>query len=168
VTVAFVQARGGIVSAMNRIPLLLALLLPLPAVAGKDPPAKIDSLAWLAGKWSGPMWGGEFIATYNAPAGGKLLSFSELRKQGKAVFYEFEVFEATGDGLVFTPYPGGQRKETFKLTTSEASKAVFENPDKDFPTRIEYHRRENDRLVITLSGGEEGGIETFDLKRIAD
>ena len=153
---------------MNRAAVLLAILSCIPPLAGQEKPAKIDSLAWLAGKWSGPMWGGEFIATYNAPAGGKLLSFSELRKQGKAVFYEFEVFEGTDAGLVFTPYPGGQRKETFKLTASKGSKAVFENPDKDFPTRIEYHRAEKDRLVITLSGGDGGKTETFDLKRIGD
>ena len=152
---------------MNRILLPLALLLCVPSFAEKDA-AKIDSLAWLSGKWSGDMWGGEFVATYNAPAGGTLLSFSELRKGGKAAFYEFEVFEATAEGLVFTPYPGGQRKETFKLTSGEASKAVFENPEKDFPTRIEYHRKEKDRLVITLSGGGGGKTETFDLKRVAD
>jgi hypothetical protein len=149
--------------------ILLALLLAVPSVAGKEP-AGIDSLGWLAGRWSGPMWGGEFTATYNAPAGGKLLSFSELRQGGKAAFYEFEVFEATADGLVFTPYPRGQRKATFKLASSEASKAVFENPDKDFPTRIEYHRAAKDRLVITLSDphGKSGKTETFDLKRVAD
>ena len=151
---------------MNRILLPLALLLCVPSFAEKDV-AKIDSLAWLAGKWSGPMWGGEFVATYNAPAGGTLLSFSELRKDGKAAFYEFEVFEATEGGLVFTPYPGGKKKETFKLASSEAQKAVFECPEKDFPTRIEYHRREKDRLVITLSGGGDK-TETFDLKRVAD
>lgn len=154
---------------MNRIAIPLALLLCIPSFAEKEP-AKIDSLAWLAGKWSGPMWGGEFVATYSAPAGGKLLSFSELRKDGRAAFYEFEVFEATADGLVFTPYPKGQRKATFKLAASEASKAVFENPEKDFPTRIEYHRAEKDRLVITLSDphGKSGKVETFDLKRVAD
>jgi hypothetical protein len=148
-------------------PLLLAFLLAVPSLADKEP-AKIDSLAWLAGRWSGPMWGGEFVAAYNAPAGGTLLSFSELRKDGKAAFYEFEVFEARAEGLVLTPYPGGQKKETFRLTSSEASKAVFENPAKDFPTRIEYHRAAEDRLVITLSGGAGGKTETFDLKRAAD
>ncbi|MFI5401416.1 MAG: DUF6265 family protein [Planctomycetota bacterium] len=145
----------------------LALLLCVPSFAEKDA-AKIDSLAWLAGRWSGPMWGGEFVATYGAPAGGKLLSFSELRKGDTAAFYEFEVFEATPEGLVFTPYPRGQKKETFKLTSAEAQKAVFENPDKDFPTRIEYHRAAKDRLVITLSGGGGGKTETFDLKRVSD
>ena len=71
------------------------------------------------------------------------------------------------EGLVLTPYPGGQKRETFKLTSSEASKAVFECPEKDFPTRIEYHRKEKDRLVITLSGGADK-TETFDLRRVAD
>ncbi len=153
---------------MKRTPLLLALLLSV-SFAEKDAP-KIDSLSFLSGKWSGPMWGGQFTATYTAPAGGKLLSFSELVKGGKVAFYEFEVFEATPEGLVFTPYPGGQKKATFKLASGEAGKAVFENPDKDFPTRIEYHRAEKDRLVITLSDPHHGSdkTETFDLKRVAD
>ena len=151
---------------MKRVFLPLVLFLCVPSFADKGA-TMIDSLAWLAGMWSGPMWGGEFVATYNAPAGGKLLSFSELRKGDTAAFYEFEVFEATEKGLVFTPYPRGQKKEAFKLTSSEADKAVFENPEKDFPTRIEYHRKEKDRLVITLSGGG-GKTETFDLKRVAD
>ena len=152
---------------MKRAFLPLALLLCVPSFADKGA-AKIDSLGWLAGRWSGPMWGGEFVATYNAPAGGKLLSFSELRKGAEAAFYEFEVFEEREEGLVFTPYPRGQRKETFRLASSEAQKAVFENSEKDFPTRIEYHRKEKDRLVITLSGGAGGKTETFDLKRVAD
>jgi len=153
---------------MKRIPLLLALLLSA-SFAGKDAD-RIDALAFLSGKWTGPMWGGEFTATYNAPAGGMLLSFSELRKGGKSVFYEFEVFEATEAGLAFTPFPAGKRKETFKLASRDANKAVFENPDKDFPTRIEYHRAEKDRLVITLSDPHRGSekIETFDLKRVAE
>jgi hypothetical protein len=152
---------------MNRTLLLLALLLAAPSFAEKEP-QKIESLAWLAGKWAGPLGGGEFVATYTAPAGGKLLSFSELHKDGRSAFYEFEVFEATEEGLVFTPYPGGRRKETFKLASAEANRAVFENPAKDFPTRIDYHRKEKDRLVITLSGGGGDKTETFDLKRIAD
>jgi hypothetical protein len=153
---------------MKRTPLLLALLLSV-SFAEKDA-NKIDSLSFLSGKWSGPMWGGQFTATYTAPAGGKLLSFSELVKGGKAAFYEFEVFEATEAGLVFTPYPGGRKKETFKRAAGDATKAVFENPDKDFPTRIEYHRAEKDRLVITLSDphGKSGKTEVFDLKRVGD
>jgi hypothetical protein len=146
---------------------VLALLLCVPSFADKEVP-KIDSLAWLSGKWSGAMWGGEFVTTYTAPAGGKLLSHSELLKGGKVTFFEFEVFEATADGLVFTPYPGGRKKETFKLAQSEAQKAAFECPGKDFPTRIEYWRKEKDRLVITLSGGAGDKTELFDLKRVAD
>ncbi len=155
---------------MNRL-LLLALSFAgcAPSFAEK-PAGRIDSLAWLAGRWSGATWGGEFVATYNAPAGGKLLGFSELMKGGRAVFYEFEVFLATEEGLALTPYPAGQKKETFKLASSEAEKAVFENPKKDYPTRIEYHRAAKDRLVITLSDphGASGKVETFDLKRVGD
>ena len=153
---------------MNRMLIPLALLLSVPSFAEKDA-GKIDSLAWMAGKWSGPMWGGEFVATYGAPAGGKLISFSELLKEGHAAFYEFEVFEATDQGLVFTPYPGGRRKETFKLASSDAAKAVFENPDKDFPQRVGYESPDDATLIGRIEGQHEGRdrrIE-FPMKRTA-
>ena len=48
-----------------------------------------------------------------------------------------------------------------------AQQAVFENPAKDWPTRIVYHRAGPDRLVITLSDphGTSDKVETFDLGR---
>jgi hypothetical protein len=154
---------------MNRYRIPLALLLALPCLAGKDG-ARIDSLDWLAGTWAGPMWGGEFVACYTPSGGGKVLSFSELRKGGHVSFYEFEVFEAREGALWLTPYPGGQKKASFKLAGSEAEKAAFDNPDKDFPTRITYHRAAKDRLVITLSDphGKSDKVETFDLKRVTE
>lgn len=149
--------------------LLCTLLVAMPAVTGEEPPRGIASMGWLAGTWEGPMWGGRFVAHYSTPDGGKILSFSELRKGEGAAYYEFEVFQETADGVVFTPYPRGQRKETFRLASAEERKAVFDHPGKDFPTRIAYHRVADDRLVITLSDPHGGSdkTETFDLRRAA-
>ncbi len=46
--------------------------------------------------------------------------------------------------------------------------AVFENPAKDYPTRIVYHRAADDRLVITLSDPFGGTTQTerFELTRL--
>ena len=49
----------------------------------------------------------------------------------------------------------------------QGQEAVFENPAKDWPTRITYQRAAADRLVITLSDphGTSDKVERFDLQR---
>jgi len=135
---------------------------------------KLASMTWLAGEWSGPMWGGEFTAYYSTPEGGKVLSTSELRKEGRVAFHEFERFDVRpavdgASAVTLQPYPKGSPAVGFTLASLDegAKKATFENPKKDFPTRIVYHRAADDRLVITLSDpfAKSGPDEVFDLKR---
>lgn len=115
------------------------------------------------------MWGGTFVAYYSTPDGGKVLSHSQLQRENKTVFYEFEVMEVVGDKVMLHPHPGGKKAVSLQLHTSDAKarKAVFENPKKDYPTRIVYHRSAEDRLVITLSDphGSSDKVEKFDLRR---
>jgi hypothetical protein len=98
-----------------------------------------------------------------------VLSYSELKKEGKVAFHEFEKFELQEGALVFSPFPGGRPATQLPAASvdARAKKAVFENPKKDWPTRIEYHRKADDQLVITLSDphNEGGKTEVFDLKR---
>ena len=124
---------------------------------------------WLAGSWSGPMWGGDFHAYYSGSDGGKILSHSRLLQEGREVFFEFEVFEPR-DGVVYMqPFPGGKKATGFPLESHDpkSRKAVFVNPKKDYPTRITYHRVDEDHLVITLDDphGESGKVEVFELDR---
>ena len=132
------------------------------------PQQVIADMSWLAGDWSGEMWGGRFVAHYGAPLNGQILSFSKLLKGTEEAFYEFEVFYVRDLTVHLQPYPGGKRVTGLKLTTSDpkARKAVFENPTKDYPTRIVYHRVSEDNLVITLSDPHGGSakVERFDLR----
>ena len=135
----------------------------------KTPAEQISSMEWLAGDWEGNNWGGVFHAYYCSPEGGRVMSYSWLTKKGKKAYYEFEVFEVDGDKVVFQPFPGGKKATPLTLTKCDpkARKVTFENPDKDFPTKIEYHRVADDQLVITLSDPhhESDKIDKFDLKR---
>jgi len=145
------------------------LALPDRTVAAKDPPKPTPKdLAFLAGTWEGEMWGGTFRSTY-AAEDWVVLSYSELRKEGKVAFHEFEKFDLVEGALHFSPFPGGKPAVGLAAVSADAKarKAVFENPTKDWPTRIEYHRKADDRLVITLSDPhhEGGKTEVFDLKR---
>ncbi|MEL6330097.1 MAG: DUF6265 family protein [Planctomycetota bacterium] len=129
----------------------------------------VDSMGWLTGTWSGPMWGGQFTAYYSPPSEGKIIGYSTLEQDGEIGFYEFEVFETSVAGTRFSPFPGGRRADGFMLAGGRAvgDRAVFENPDKDFPTRVTYERVEPDRLVITLDDAHAGSDrrDVFDLRR---
>ncbi len=152
---------------------LILLVSTVVAIAGpssKSKPADaIAAMGWLAGDWEGPNWGGTFHAYYCTPEGGRVMSYNYLIKKEKKVYFEFEVFEQDGDNVVFRPFPGGKQATSLTLTECDAKarKVVFENPEKDFPTRIEYHRVTDDRLVITLSDPHHDSdkVDKFDLKR---
>jgi hypothetical protein len=162
-----------------RLTLPAALLLGLLATAGcreqaptesaDHPESIIAEMSWLAGTWSGDMWGGRFEAHYSTPAGGRILSHSRLFQEGEVGFYEFEVFEPKDSAVYFQPYPGGEPAIGLTLVShdAEARQAVFENSDKDFPTRIVYERVADDQLVITLSDphGESSEEQIFELSK---
>jgi hypothetical protein len=143
---------------------LLALLLAGSLVPAEEPATaaeKIATMTWLAGTWKGPMWGGTFTTQYSSPEGGMVLSTNKLISDGKLKMFEFEVFAVRGADVLLTPFPGGKPAATFKMTSldTKAQKAVFEFADKDFPTRITYHRTAEKKLVITLDDPHGGSDE---------
>lgn len=148
---------------MRTLLALSLLVLPLAGEEQASPEKQLASMTWLAGNWSGDMWGGKFHAYYSTPDGGKVLSYSKLLSGGQMRFYEFELFQVSGGAVVLTPHPGGKRAASFKLTALEKGKATFENPKNDFPQKLVYWRKADDNLVITLTGGAKK--EVFDLKR---
>ncbi len=130
----------------------------------------LAGLSGLAGTWAGAMWGGEFVAYYSTPVGGRVLSHSELLQDGNVAFYEFEVFWVKDGEVRLVPHPGGKPAGGFVLSALDngARKAMFENIEKDFPTRVTYHRRADDLLVITLDDptGASDEVEIFKLTRV--
>jgi hypothetical protein len=99
-----------------------------------------------------------------------MLGFSELVRDREVVFHELERFVPHAGTARLLPYPAGKPAVYLDAVSVSATemRAVFENPDKDFPTRIVYHRVTPDRLVITTSDphGTSGRVDTFDLKRV--
>ena len=153
---------------------ILLLVIAAAVVAQEDkaepkpkPEARLSALKWLAGSWKGEMWGGQFHAYYSTPEGGRILSHSFLKKGGRQAFYEFEKFDVQQGEVVYIPYPGGRQAAHFLLKESPANRAVFENPKKDYPTRIVFERREK-LLVITLTDpfGKNPKKEVFRLNRV--
>lgn len=143
------------------------------AAAPEKPDPRLEDLAWLAGSWSGDILGAgasvRFEAHYTSPQGGLILGTSKaFTKDGKLSWFEFERFEARDGGLQVVPHPNGTAGVPFSLVEHDpaAKRAVFSNPQHDYPNRLTYHRVADDRLVILVAGETpEAPVMRFVLSR---
>lgn len=164
-----IERRNLLVSVL----ILAAALAPWSARAqALERESALSALGWLAGDWSGDHWGGRFHAHYTSPQAGKVLGYNRLVRDGKDAYHEFEVFEVRDGAVRLTPFPRGERAVTMTLVEGAGGEreAVFENPDKDWPTRIVYASPDPERLVITLTDPHGGTdkVEVFDFVRGGD
>jgi hypothetical protein len=76
----------------------------------------------------------------------------------------FEILEVV-DGA-YVARPAGGPPVSFAATRVKEDRAVFENPEHDWPTRIAY-RRDGDELVAKVSGPGGGGGWRWTLRDVA-
>ena len=134
-------------------------------VIADSPKHDIHALSWLSGEWE--MEG--FKAHYTSPEGGQIFSVSRYFKDANLTFFEFEQFHMKDGSLHVTPYPKGEKSDSFKLVNFDPNikKAVFQNPEHDWPKELSYERVSDDRLLILVSGPQNGKmrVEKYDLKK---
>lgn len=116
----------------------------------------LDDLSWLVGTWGDE----SALEHWTDGDGGLMLGVHRDLRDGRASFFEFLRIALTQDGgIVYLASPAGRHPPTvFPATVVEERRAVFANPDYDFPQRIEY-RLENEVLVVTIST-TDGGRQT--------
>jgi hypothetical protein len=136
---------------MRRLLVCLALTLPLCA----DP--KVEDLAWMTGHWSGTSGGWEVEEVWLAPSGGVMLGMHRDVKGAKATF-EFFRIATTSKGIVYFAQPAGKPPTPFTLTEASATRAVFANPQHDFPKRILYSLKDK-RLCARVEGDGQAAEE---------
>lgn len=134
---------------MRRLLLLLVLTVPLFAA---DP--SIDGLSWMAGHWSD----GKVEELWLAPKGELMLGVNRtIMKNGKAAF-EFLRIAKTEDGIAYLAQPSGKPPTAFKLVELSRGRAVFTNPENDFPKRIVYELRKG-KLCARVDSGDDDKSE---------
>jgi hypothetical protein len=147
------------VRAMNT-PKLATLAVALTCVTGSitasaaDPP----DFRWLSGHWCLDQDGSRVEEAWLEPRGGMILATGRTVKAGKAVSFEFLRIVWLSGAVEFIAQPNGEPPVTFKLTSSGKDWAVFENPQHDFPKRVEY-RRTSAGLLAQISGPGGAGAE---------
>jgi hypothetical protein len=144
--------------AMRTFELLTALGLLAACNAGARGagPAATATFGWIAGDWclESP---GELIEEHWLPAQGDLmLGLGRTVKGGSTASFEFLRIESKDGVANYLAQPQGAPPTAFKLTASGPNWARFENPQHDFPKRVEY-RRTASGLHAEIAGPGEGG-----------
>ena len=136
------------------IALLTCLLLT--ACAGAPRPVGPDSIGWLGGCWRTERDGGIYEEMWlPVTADGTLGAAREIRA-GRTVFHEFSRIELRGGGAAYIAQPKGQAPVEFPLVERAQGRLVFENPQHDFPTRIEYRYVNFNAIHARASGTADG------------
>jgi len=146
--------------------LFLALSMALAADAGTSTSVNVG---WLSGHWCARS-GAQLIEEYWLPAQGDLaLGMSRTVEAGKTASFEFLRIEHSGTVINYVAQPQGGAPTAFALIASGADWARFENPQHDFPKRVEY-RRTATGLHAEIAGPGRDGKEVvipFDYRACA-
>lgn len=118
----------------------------------------VEALAWMAGTWRGSANGVAMEETWMAPAGGLLVGMHRDVFGPDRAFFEFLRIEEEDGEVVYRASPRGAPPTPFRLVACGSRKAVFENPEHDYPQRIVY-AREGDRLTARIEGVDDEGRE---------
>lgn len=127
---------------------------PLAAMSLQATPT-IDDLGWMAGYWLSCDGGREVSETWSDPRGGLMAGVTVTVGQSGEGSLEFTRIWPVGEGLAFLAQPSGVPATVFPLIEAGPGRAVFENPDHDFPQRVIY-RRDGDVLTGRIEGVQNG------------
>jgi hypothetical protein len=137
----------------------IGLVLGLWVVAGSLGAAEVadvTSLAWMAGSWQGTAGGVEMEEHWLAPKGGAMLGMHRDVTGGRMVSFEFLRIEKDAEGLVYLASPQGRPVTPFRLIESKKGRAVFSNPQHDFPQRVLYWMGDDGLLHARIEGQQKG------------
>ena len=131
--------------------LVLGLTLAPPA-----PSTDVSTLSWLSGRWAGTRDGTESEELWTDARGGTLLGVHRDVRDGKTVGFEFFRIEAAPGGLTYFASPQGRPATPFRAVEATKRRAVFENKEHDFPTRVLYWLGEDGKLHARIEGVLDG------------
>jgi ketosteroid isomerase-like protein len=115
-------------------------------------------LDWMAGHWCTDSGGNSVEEVWLPPRGGVLVGLGRTHTTDRTVGFEF-LRIATVEGVQnYIAQPGGRPATHFARTAGGEDWVRFENPEHDFPRRIEY-RRDRDRLYAEVAGPGNNGVE---------
>ena len=137
-----------------------ALALP-PAISGQD--SDLSAASWLAGCWVAAGTSTRAEEIWLAPAGGTMVGATRTIRGETTTAYEFLIIHPKDGQLLFTAQPSGQAMADFLVTELTTVRLTLENPDHDFPKKIEYVVVSRDSVTAHVYGGVQDPTPAFSL-----
>lgn len=146
----------------------VTVISPLLLLIGFGPAAAQNpSLDWIAGHWCVDLGKVTVEELWLPPHGGVVVGLGRTRTPDQTTAFEyFRIVDRDGTQS-YIAQPDGQPPTVFRRTAGGERWVRFENPDHDFPRRVEY-RREGDALWAEVAGPGENDkdvVITFDYSR---
>jgi hypothetical protein len=136
--------------------ILITLTLCLPLLGSADSESPETPLEWLAGHWCSGTDGNTAEEFWLPPHGGVVLGLGRTLNAGRTTGFEYLRITEVEGAPHFIAQPGGRPPTRFRRTAGGEDWIRFENPEHDFPQRIEY-RREGGALHAEVGGpGKDG------------
>ena len=130
----------------------------------KPEKAGLNKLDWFIGSWTGVTSESIFTETWQKVNDTLFTGQSYFIKGSDTLSSETISLQQHDTSVFYVPLVEGQNDNKpifFKLTYSDGTNAVFENPEHDFPQKIVYQLKENDSLIATISGNNNGKIRSI-------
>jgi hypothetical protein len=143
---------------MNAKPvILIAYFLALHSVFANAGTA-LDKLDWIDGHWCSDGNGERIEEIWLPSHGGVMLGMSRTLAGERTSSFEYMRIVLGEHGPAYIAQPGGRPPVSFLRSDGGTNWVRFENPEHDFPQRIEY-RREGNTLHAKIAGPGEDGKE---------
>jgi len=137
---------------------LIATALAMPLIGSAKAEDANPALDWMAGHWCVDMGGDIAEELWLPPHGGVMVGLGRTRNSERTTGFEYLRIVDLDGVQSFIAQPGGRPPTSFWRTAGGEHWIRFENPDHDFPQRIEY-RREGKVLHAEVGGPGENGEE---------
>lgn len=147
--------------------LFLVMVLAGPVAHAQEPEdgtdcRSMDALAFMLGSWRHAADGTVFTEAWTREPDGSFRGYAESYKaeDGEVFQSEAMVIEPRDGVLTYVvDLDSAGHPVAFRLVACEGGVARFENPDHDFPQRLEYRRASPDRMTATVSDLEDHGFD---------
>jgi hypothetical protein len=129
----------------------------------KSSVAELSDLNWMLGAWENSFEDGSMIEEWTSVNDSLYTGRGYMIADDEEIPSEDLQLELRADGIYYIATPITQSRTEFKLTSSENGKATFENPEHDFPQKIEYAMMGRDSLYAKVSGKVGDTEKAFEL-----
>ncbi len=140
----------------NVVLVLITATLAPPVMGEENSPT--ESLDWMAGHWCSDSGAKSVEELWLPPRGEVLVGLGRTYTTDRTVGFEFLRIAAVDGVQSYIAQPGGEPPTHFARTAGGEDWVRFENPQHDFPQRIEY-RRDGDNLYAEVAGPGNNGVE---------